>query len=404
MPTLAIINATVVLPDQVLHGGAVLIRDGLIAEVADFAAAIRTTLNTEIDAGGAYLIPGLVDLHNDGLEVEVRPRPQAELPLDVAFPTYERRLVGAGVTTEFHAIAFMDQKKSNRTAGQAAHRAAFVADQSDAGECAIDHQVLHRVDVWSPDYLDDVFASAERFRVRYLSLNDHTPGQGQYRDMDKYFEMQQAYANTRGHTQPNVSETQQLIAERESAQDLRDGVYRRIAGAVSERGITVASHDDDSPEKVELMYQLGARIAEFPVTVEAARRARELGMAIVVGAPNVVRGGSQSGNLDATDLISRGLADIICADYHAPSLLPAAFRLVRDGVIDLPAAIRALTLNPAKAMGLTERGSIERGKLADLNVIRVGRSGVPHVEATFRRGRPVFSYLRGATALSLSLA
>jgi alpha-D-ribose 1-methylphosphonate 5-triphosphate diphosphatase len=147
---------------------------------------------------------------------------------------------------------------------------------------------------------------------------------------------------------------------------------------------------------------LGARVAEFPVTVDAARRQRELSMPILVGAPNIVRGGSQSGNLDARELIELGLADIICADYHVPSLLPAAFRLVDEQLMALPAAIRMLTLNAARAVGLEDRGAVEPGLLADLVLARRSSAGVPCVEQVFRHGRPVFSFLQTTPAPALA--
>ncbi|MCS7002337.1 MAG: amidohydrolase family protein, partial [Dehalococcoidia bacterium] len=154
--------------------------------------------------------------------------------------------------------------------------------------------------------------------------------------------------------------------------------------------LVIATHDDDTIEKVEQQHAHGATICEFPVTIEAAERAHALGMHIVVGAPNVVRGGSHSGNLDAAVLFERGLADIICADYHAASLLPAAFKLVADGLTDLPTAIRALTRTPARAVGITDRGAIEAGQRADLLLVRHDRHGVPRVERAFRAGVLVF--------------
>jgi alpha-D-ribose 1-methylphosphonate 5-triphosphate diphosphatase len=164
MQSFAITDATVVLPDRVLPGGAVAVREGRIAEVA------------EIEATGAFLLPGLVDLHNDGLELEVNPRPGAELSLDLAFGSFEQRLIASGVTTAFHAIAFMDRARDQRTGGAAAQRSAYVAELQRRGDSLVDHQVLHRIDVWSPEYLDAVFESVGRLPVGYVSLNDHTPG------------------------------------------------------------------------------------------------------------------------------------------------------------------------------------------------------------------------------------
>jgi alpha-D-ribose 1-methylphosphonate 5-triphosphate diphosphatase len=168
-------------------------------------------------------------------------------------------------------------------------------------------------------------------------------------------------------------------------------VYARLSEERERRPFTIASHDDDSPEKVRALHGLGAAITEFPVDVDAARAAKDLGMWSIVGAPNIVRGGSSSGNQSAAELFSLGLADVICADYHSPSMLPAAFRLVDDGIADLPAAIRALTLNPARAVGLTHRGAIEPGCSADVIVVRREGRGIPMVERVLRGGAEVFS-------------
>jgi alpha-D-ribose 1-methylphosphonate 5-triphosphate diphosphatase len=238
--------------------------------------------------------------------------------------------------------------------------------------------------------------------VRYLSLNDHTPGQGQFRDIDGYIARMKAYEETRG-TQPlNVGGMLQLISDRAADTETLPAIYGRLRAEAAKRPIVIATHDDDSAEKVDFGWGLGARVAEFPVTVEAARRQRELGMPILVGAPNIVRGGSQSGNLDARELIQLGLADIICADYHVPSLLPAAFRLVDEGLIDLPAAIRMLTINPARAVGMTDRGAIEPGLSADLVLARIDRAGFPVVGHVFRAGRQVFSFAQTAPSAALA--
>lgn len=386
-----ITNATVVLPDRTLPGGAVAVRQGRIAEVARSAQALATPTEEEIEAAGAYLLPGLVDLHNDGLELEINPRPGANISLDLAFTSFERRLIACGVTTELHAISFMDRARDHRTGSAAAGRSAYVAALQQDGRSLVDHQVLHRIDVWSPEHLDAVFESVGRLPVRYVSLNDHTPGQGQFRSLDQYLQRMGEYKRSRGHEAPTLDEVEGLTTARAADTTTVPAVYARVRQEAEKAPLVIASHDDDSPEKVEIGWQLGARIAEFPVTVEAAARARELGMAIVIGAPNIVRGGSQSGNLDACELVRRGLADVICADYHAPSLLAAAFRLVDEGLADLPSAIRAVTLNPARAVGLGDRGAIEPGLVADLLLVRWTAASVPRVEAAFRAGQRVLS-------------
>jgi alpha-D-ribose 1-methylphosphonate 5-triphosphate diphosphatase len=375
----------------VLPRGALAVRDGRVVEVAPSAAALRAACDVEVDARGAYLMPGLVDLHNDGLELEINPRPRTNLPLPLAFANCERRLIAAGVTTEFHAISFMDQAAASRSAAGAADRVAYVAELQAGGWTAVDHQVLHRVDVWSPDYLDLVFASTRRLAVKYLTLNDHTPGQGQFRDLDRQVQRLRDYATLRGAAEPDRVDMERKIAARAADRETVPALYERVRREAAAQGVVVGSHDDDSAEKVDALRALGASVAEFPITLEAARRARVRGMSVVVGAPNIVRGGSQSGNLDARALVAAGLADAICADYHAPSLLPAAFRLVRERLADLPTAIRMVTLNAAGAVGLTDRGALVPGLRADLILVRV-EGDVPHVEAAYTRGRPVFQF------------
>ncbi len=389
-------NAQVVLADRVIPGGAVLIDHGVIAAVAETRRRLPETQAEEIDAGDALLIPGIVDLHNDSLETEINPRPGANLPLEFALGNLERRLASSGVTTEFHAISFMNMEKSNRTVAQASERSAHISSEQALPDRLVEHHVLHRLDVWNPEAMDSLFDSIGRMSVGYVSLNDHTPGQGQYRDVARYTQFMQQWRQQRGGAAFGNDEIQEKMRSRGADASTIPSAYARVQAEREMRPFVLSTHDDDSPEKVDRQWEIGASIAEFPVTMDAAIRARERGMSIVVGAPNIVRGGSTSGNMDAVDLVAAGLADVICADYHAPSLLVAAFRLVEEGLLDLPAAIRMLTANPARAVGLHDRGSIEPGKRADLALVRVGASGTPTVEALYRQGRMVMATRRPA--------
>lgn len=389
--SMVIDGAAVILPDRILEDGAVRIAGGRIAEVVERRADLRGPYARTIDARGAYLMPGIIDLHNDSLETEINPRPETDLPIEFALTTMEQRLLPFGVTTEFHAVAFMNMPRNRRTVQAAAVRTEQIARHRHSGRALVDHHVLHRLDVWSPDSMDAIFASIGRFPVKYVSLNDHTPGQGQYRDLDKYVARMRDWTAARGGTPPNAGEVQTRIATRAADTVTLPAVYGRVRAEAERMPLVIASHDDDSAAKVDMLWDLGARIAEFPVTLDAAQRARERGMAIVVGAPNIVRGGSSSGNQDARELFERGLADVICADYHAPSLLPAAFRLVADGLIDLPGAVAALTCNAARAVGMTGVGAVREGWRADLLLVRCGSDGMPVVESVFREGREVYA-------------
>lgn len=390
MRPLVIGNARVVLPNAVLNGGGVFIEDGLIRAVLEDDLSCRSEVANGaewIDAADGYLTPGLIDLHNDALEFEINPRPGASLPLAFAFDNLERRLAAGGVTTEFHAVSFMERPRDRRSIGGAVQRAKYISSLQDGPPRAVDHQVLHRIDVWHPDALDLVFASLEGFSVRYASLNDHTPGQGQYRDLDAFFKMREAYGNS-----PDEAEIRERMRVRGSDTETVARVYDSVGAARRRLDVVLASHDDDSIEKVESQLALGATVNEFPVTIEVAEHARAQGMSVVVGAPNIVRGGSQSGNLAASELLTRGLANVISADYHAPSLLPAAFHVFNAGWATLPEAVAMVTLNPARAVGLHDRGAVALGLRADLAIVRMASDGFPRVDALFRGGRTVFAY------------
>lgn len=398
-------NASVVLPDQVLECATVRIDDGVISTVGQGALDSTTEQEHVVEADGAYLMPGVVDLHNDNLEFEINPRANANLPLPFALSSMERRLAGAGVTTEFHAISFRDRPAKGRSVADAEAKAAYIAQFDDDPRHGVRHHILHRLDVRSHESLDAALPSLRRVRIPYISLDDHSPGQGQYRDVERLIQLahQNQAARHSEAADPDWYRQRMLAAQADG--ETVPAFYRRVANELATLPMTIATHDDDTAEKVDQQLVLGARIAEFPVTFEAARHARRHGMAIVVGAPNVVRGGSQSGNLSAIELIASGLADVVCADYHAPCLVPAAFRLWRDGVLDLPAAIRMITLNPARAVGLHDRGAIVPGMAADLALVRLDNEGWPHVEATYVGGRSAFHFARHPElAISRSIA
>jgi alpha-D-ribose 1-methylphosphonate 5-triphosphate diphosphatase len=231
-------------------------------------------------------------------------------------------------------------------------------------------------------------------RVPYISLNDHSPGQGQYRDVERLITMATESQAARNGKAADPEWYRERMRTAQADGETVPAFYRSVAGQMAALPMILSTHDDDTIGKVDQQLVLGATISEFPVTFEAAQHARDHGMTIIVGAPNVVRGGSQSGNLSATDLIAAGLADAICADYHAPCLAPSAFRLWQQGVLDLPAAIRMITLNPARAVGLHDRGEIALGKIADLAIVRLDNEGWPHVEATIVGGRSAFHFAR----------
>ncbi len=385
MRRLILSGGSVVLPDAVLEPASVVIEGETIVAVEQRAYPTATASHEQVvDVHGRYLLPGLVDLHNDGLETEINPRPSTNLPLPFALTNLDRQLAATGVTTEFHAVFFANMTRKERRIDEAAIRATSILEFGRSGRALVDHQVLFRLDLWTPESLEKILATVGGATIPLVSLNDHTPGQGQYRDVEQF---KRFYREALGKADAEIDdEVQAQVELARQHQEVSDGIVASIAQAARDRGLSLMSHDDDTVEKVERMYAAGVRIAEFPVTIEAAAHQRMLGMIITAGAPNVVRGGSASGNLAAEALIARGLVDVLCADYHAPSILFAAWKIAKNGLVSLPEAVKMVTLNPARAILLDHRiGSLAVGKQADIAV--VDPSGpAPAVDMTIRAG------------------
>jgi len=368
---LILTNGTVVTRDAVIEHGSVVIEGEQIAEVSTTTYPARLYGNEQvIDVGGRFVLPGIVCLHNDGLEKAINPRPNTNFPTDFALQTYDTQLAAAGITTQFHAISFQILATKNRSVDEAVSASHAVHQFAQSGHGTLDHYVLFRCDVRQPISLDTILTCIEDAPVRLVSINDHVPGQGQYRDIAKFLDQMRDYMPEDKRTDAHLAEWHaQRMAFKENTEDEVARSYARLATEARARDFVLASHDDDSPEKVELMHSLGCRMAEFPVTVEAARRARELGMLISIGAPNAVRGGSLTGNASATALARLGLVDILIADYHAPSILYAAWRWAHTGIATLPEAVAMMGANPAAAAGLHDRGTLVPGARADVIVV-----------------------------------
>ena len=231
--------------------------------------------------------------------------------------------------------------------------------------------------------LKDVLEAIVSPLVKLVSLMDHTPGQGRFTDHTRYREYHKRVYGL------NDDEIDRIIKKKAGYAGELVQKMREVAEIAHARGISIASHDDDSPEKVELVHRIGACISEFPITLDAAKRGHELGMTIAMGAPNVVLGRSTSGNLSSSEAIDAGLVDLLCSDYNPGSMLYSAFILWKRGVLTLPHAVNMITRNPAEAVGMDGTiGSIEIGKRADLLVVSE-RLELPVVACTIVGGEVV---------------
>lgn len=371
-------NVRAVLAGRVTDRASVVVEDGRIADVLEGGSA----LPGDVDGGGLLLVPGLIDVHSDALEKERTPRPSAELPLDFALSSFESKIVAAGITTMFHGAGF-HAKISDGVRREPARALQLCEAVDQHHSSRVDHRILHRFGVRS--------SGAELIRERLaglpkghepimLSHEDHTPGQGQYADVEHFIDSLVTGGEKREDVEAKVA--RQLETARETDHVREQNLT--WAGELARSGrARLLGHDPDSAAEIDALIARGGSIAEFPTTFEAAHRARESGLIIVAGAPNVLRGGSHSGNVGATELVRKGLVDALASDYLPTGLLGAAATLVRDGVVDLPAAIALVTRGGARAAGLEDRGRIAPGLLADLAL--VDWSGPwPHVVTTFK--------------------
>jgi alpha-D-ribose 1-methylphosphonate 5-triphosphate diphosphatase len=339
-----------------IQHGSVLIRDGLIADISSGASTVGE------DLGGDYLLPGVVELHTDHLEYHISPRPNVLWDPLPAVLASDAQLTASGATTVLDAVRIgSGLGKRDATTEAARLLADSIELAADAGLLRADHAIHVRCEVSSEDCLDAFGGFADDPHVRLVSLMDHTPGKRQYADIEVFKRYQIGKDNI---TEADFDTFLARLTERSTR--YADVHRRAIAGLAAERGITLATHDDATPEHVAESVALGVRISEFPTTVLAASAAEQHGQHIVMGAPNIVRGGSQSGNVAAAELLGLGLLHILSSDYVPSSPLQAVFQLAADGALELADGVRLISSNPARAVGLDDRGEIAIGKRADL--------------------------------------
>ncbi len=372
---LVLTNARIVTADAVI-AGTLVVRGGRIAEV-DLEGSRGAGA---VDLGGDWLLPGLIELHTDNLERGFAPRLGVRWPADAAMLNHDSQVAAAGITTVCDAVCVGYYGGRAERLDYLGLSIEVLRRARAAGALKAEHFLHLRLEIPDPHMLGLFEPLLAEPSLRLISFMDHTPGQRQYRDVARFRAL---------HAGRSDEEFQGLVdgrleQQREHARSQRDAVLRLIDGHPAVR----ASHDDTTAEHVAEAVACGCRIAEFPTTVEAARAARTAGMQIVAGAPNLVLGGSHSGNVSAAELAEQGLLDMLSSDYVPASLLHACF-LLRDRFgIPMPRAVAAATCSPAAVLGLGDRGRIEPGLRADLVQVReVGPT--PAVVAVWREGRRV---------------
>lgn len=352
-------NARIVLENEIVHGS-VRVADGRITEVS---AVARPSADGTVheDLGEDYLLPGLVELHTDQVEGHLQPRPQRFWDPIPAVIAHDAQMAASGMTTVLDALRIGSGPGENRLAGRARVLMDAVVHAAEAGLLRADHHVHLRCEVATPDVVEVFDDVGGHERVRLISLMDHTPGQRQYADVEAF----RTYMVGK-HSFTNEQFDQHVEALHQYSSQFSADNRRLMVERATARGITIAAHDDATQAHIDESAAAGVRISEFPTTIEAARAARAAGQLVVMGAPNIIRGGSHSGNVAATELLRLGLLDVLSSDYVPSSLLNAVFHLFHSGDVTLPQGVALVSANAARAAGFDDRGVIAAGTRADL--------------------------------------
>ena len=374
-----IANAKIVLPEDVLDGW-VDIEDGVIA-----ATGAGSPAGKAINLGGEFLLPGLVELHTDHLEAHAVPRPKVHWEASAAVLAYDAQIIASGITTVFDSLRVGASMGSDSVSAQLHELADAIADLKEFGFLRADHLTHLRCEVATPNVVEQAKAFLARRPVQLMSLMDHTPGQRQFRDLEKM----RTYYQRHGLTS---AEDFTAFCDERIAMHQRYAVTNRraLVKLAHEAGAALASHDDATLEQVNEAIADRVAIAEFPTTSEAAKASSEANIKVMMGAPNLVRGGSHSGNIAAEELARNGTLEIMSSDYVPSSLLMAAFDLPRriEG-FGLARSVAMVSRNPARAAGLQDRGEIAPGQRADLIHVSL-RGRTPSVRKVWNAGAVTF--------------
>jgi alpha-D-ribose 1-methylphosphonate 5-triphosphate diphosphatase len=372
-------NIQIVLPDGIMPNGSLRIEDGCIAEIREERP------NGKIP--DLIVMPGIIDVHGDMLERDIEPRPGAMFPVELATYELDKRLASTGITTAYAAVGFAFSSNDLRTQDKATQIITTLNQLRE--KLLVDVRIHARFEISVTDTVAILEPLLAQNQVHLVSIMDHTPGQGQYKNIPKYVDFMTRWLGFSPEKIGTDIMDRLTHAVEEKTVVARDWTLtKQLVGLALAKGIPVASHDDDTVQKVQEVLAMGVTMSEFPVSIEAAQEARRHGMHVIMGAPNAYRGTSTSDNLSAREAVKLGLVDILASDYFPPAMLHSALLMSDLGVLPLHESLKLISQYPAEAMGLHDRGRIEVGRNADLVVVE---SGAHHrVRATYRRGVAIF--------------
>jgi alpha-D-ribose 1-methylphosphonate 5-triphosphate diphosphatase len=375
-------NGKIVTPTHIIENGFISIAANKIEAIGNMADYVDKPNTNEdvIDAHGQYILPGIIDIHTDALEAEIIPRPGADIPINVAFRELEKKMNCCGFTTVYHSLHLgyktAEYGSRSKYSRQEVYDTIFKAIN---GDTLINNKIHLRFEITGVDAYDQCINFINNGYIQMLSVMDHTPGQGQY---TKEVFMEVSLKN--GKTEEQAI---QDFEEKTSRPNIKGDKMNQLIQLALQKGIAVASHDDDTIDKIDEMKALGVSICEFPINMQTAAYAHEQQMHVIGGASNVLRGGSLTGNLNIKDAILNGYVTSLCSDYYPPAILHSIFKLNIEHNLTLMDTVKLGTLNPAKAVGIDQfTGSLEVGKDADLILVKL-IDNIPTVTKCFVKGR-----------------
>ncbi|WP_172370463.1 phosphonate metabolism protein PhnM [Sporosarcina jiandibaonis] len=380
-----LINGQIIMEEQILENHAVVISNDRIQEIIPAKDIAMYSGYSLIDAQGGYISPGFVDIHSDYIEGIISPRPTCLMDFKMGIREAERILVSHGITTMFHSLSIY---KGNGFAPKPirspenVNRLIDAINDTSTSEHLIRNRTHARFEIDNINEVERFTKNVAEGKVHLISFMDHTPGQGQYRDLEIYRKTLQ------GFNELSDEELDKIIAGNVNTEKITLEQIKEISRIALDNKIAIASHDDDDIEKLSLVKSFGTTISEFPTTLEVAKKANEMGLWTIAGAPNVLLGGSHSGNLSAAEAIQKRTIDILCSDYYPAALLHSIFKLNEEYGQDLHEMFQLVTLNPAKAVQMDEDiGSIKEGKKADIIIIEKMDDGYPMVTTSIVDGK-----------------
>lgn len=364
-----IINSSVITANEILEDYAVVINGDTIEKLLPMNEVNTENYDNVINAKGGYVSAGFIDIHSDYIEGIIAPRPTTIMDFNIGIKESERILSSHGITTMFHSLSiYKEDLFGHKPVRQPdnVNKLINAIHRTHSEKHLIRHRMHARFELDSVEMMDKIKEHIEENRIHLLSFMDHTPGQGQYRDIEKYRH------TMKGYKELSDDEINAHIAVKKELSRLSVEEMETMSELARSKGIAIASHDDDATKKIDFNESLNTSISEFPITMEVAKYAQSKGMYTLAGAPNIMLGGSHSGNLNAQDAIMEGCISILCSDYYPAAMLHSVFKLNREADYPLTEGFKLITLNPAKAVQMDDEiGSIEAGKKADLNIIRL---------------------------------